>query len=403
MCSGVHRRRTTLNIKRLRLLAQPRFFNTLKKTVALINQQFILLLLGFSFLKKLTLPEAPTMDIQTTHFDTYQHQPIDQIKLTNDNGISTTFLTLGATWQQFLVPTPTGSKNLLLNFPHSADYLNNPFYVCMAIGRIDGRLKNGQFPLANQSVTVPKNEGQNTLHGGPHGFHQFIWEYTTETRADSVSVYFNRLIQSSDDGFPGDLTATIGYTLDNHNQVTISFTGNSSQTTVFNPTSHAYFNLSDTHQILNHSLTLNSQHYLAVDTEKIPTGQLNAVKNTPFDFTDGPCLQAAIDALQTTPEKGLDDIFKVHPDQNNVIAVLTDQASQRQITIKSNRNGLVVFTGNSFTADLPFENGAGRPYQGIALEPQTLPDTPNHPDFGDITLPANQPKTYQIQYCYQQL
>ncbi|KRL58532.1 aldose epimerase family protein [Latilactobacillus fuchuensis] len=343
------------------------------------------------------------MDIQTSHFDTYQHQPIDQITLTNDHGISAAFLTLGATWQQFLVPTPTGSKNLLLSFPHSTDYLNNPFYVCMAIGRIGGRLKNGQFPLAGQSITVPQNEGHNTLHGGPHGFHQFIWDYTTETKQDSVSVCFKRLIKSSEDGFPGDLTMNICYTLDNDNQVTLTFTGDSSQTTVFNPTSHAYFNLSDTNHILNHSIALNSPQYLAVDAEKIPTGQLIDVQNTPFDFNNGQLLQPAIDALQTTTEKGLDDIFNVQPDQSDTIAVLKDQDSQRQITIKSKRNGLVVYTANSFTPDLPFENGVGHPYQGIALEPQTLPDTPNHPDFGDVTLPANQSKTYQIQYCYQQL
>jgi len=92
------------------------------------------------------------MDIQTSHFDTYQHQPIDQITLTNDHGISAAFLTLGATWQQFLVPTPTGSKNLLLSFPHSTDYLNNPFYVCMAIGRIGGRLKNGPIKQLKTAV-----------------------------------------------------------------------------------------------------------------------------------------------------------------------------------------------------------------------------------------------------------
>lgn len=344
------------------------------------------------------------MNVQTELFDYFQDQPIEQIILTNDHEVSVSFLTLGATWHTFNVPTNKGDhKNLLLNFPHSADYLNNPFYVCMAIGRTGGRIKNGQFLLNDTLISVPKNEGQNTLHGGPFGFHQLIWQYTTFTDQNRVGVEFKRLIKSAEDGYPGDLTATITYTLDNSNQVTVTFTGISDQDTLFNPTSHAYFNLGNGPNILSHSLQVNSDRYLDVDVEKVPTGKYHSVANTPFDFRKSNLLDNAIKALETTKEKGIDDVFVVTPDKNQNIATLKDITSQRQITIKSSRNGLVVFTANSFTDDMPFSNSFGHPYKGIALEPQTLPDAPNHKNFGDISLNANQAKSYTIQYCYEQL
>lgn len=343
------------------------------------------------------------MQITTRFFEHYQDQVVEQICLTNDHHVSISVLTLGATWYTFDVPTQKQPKNLLLNFPHAADYLANPFYVGMAIGRTGGRLKAGQFKLNQHTFEVPRNEGLNTLHGGPKGFHQFNWAYTTQQHQTSASVTFKRIIPAQVDGFPGDLTATITYTLNNHNEVTIEFTGISTQATLFNPTSHAYFNLSDQPDILTHQLQINSDHYLAVDASKIPTGQFNTVTQTPFDFRQARLIKPAIQALQTTPEKGFDDIFNVKPTATHQIATLSDTQSQRQLTIHSKRNGLVVFTGNSFTSALPFLTGPGHPYQGIALEPQTLPDAPNHSDFGEITLPANQLKSYQIQYHYQQL
>lgn len=339
------------------------------------------------------------MHIEESIFDNYQGQDVYKITLTNDHDITISLLTLGATWHEFSVPAGNEHKNLLLNFATAHDYLSNPFYIGMAIGRTAGRIKNGTFPLNGQAVTVPNNEGQNTLHGGPSGFNTFIWDYNICQNDDAVSVTFSRVMTQTEDGYPGDLTATITYTLDNHNRVTLQFTGESTEDTLFNPTSHAYFNLSDQPTILAHELTLASTEYLEVDSEKIPTGKRLATSNTPFDFSSHRSIGTGIKALQNTTEKGFDDIFKITPNQQP-IAELSDPISHRKLTISSSRNALVMFTSNSFTKNLAFNAGAGQPYMGIALEPQTLPDTPNHPDFGDVVLPKNQKVTHTIMYQY---
>ncbi|ASN60347.1 galactose mutarotase [Latilactobacillus curvatus] len=337
------------------------------------------------------------MQIIENHFDCYQEQPVQQIRLINDHHVSVSFLTLGAVWYEFLVPSTTGHHNLLLNFPHSADYLTNPFYVGMAIGRTAGRLANGQFESDGQSFTLPTNENQHTLHGGPHGFNQFIWSYTTKQEQDSVSVTFERLISHLEDGYPGNLSVKITYCLDNNNQVTLSFAGVSDAQTLFNPTSHAYFNLSDSNQILDQTLQIHAQEFLELDAQKIPTGQFNNVLATPFDFTHPQQLGSAITALKNTPEKGIDDLFHVKPQEDYEIAILRDPKTKRKIRICSNRNGLVVFTANSFTNQLPFKRGNGQPHMGIALEPQTLPKSP---DYQEIQLAANISQQYCIRYQY---
>lgn len=343
--------------------------------------------------------EAFIMNIEETIFDTYQGHSIHKITLTNDNNVAISLLSLGATWHEFLVPIQDKQKNILLNFSTAHDYLSNPFYIGMAIGRTAGRIKNGTFPLNGQSVTVPTNEGQNTLHGGPSGFNTLIWDYNSCQSDEAVSITFSRSISHNEDGFPGDLAATVTYTLDNHNRVTLQFTGESNEDTLFNPTSHAYFNLSDSKTILGHQLMIASSEYLEMDSEKIPTGKLLPVKGTPFDFTTNQQLGDAIQALQGTTEKGFDDIYKITPNQQPIVK-LSDPTSHRSLTISSSRNALVVFTSNSFTKNLAFNSGAGEPYMGIALESQTLPDTPNHPGFGDVVLPKNQKVTHTIMYQY---
>lgn len=339
------------------------------------------------------------MKITETVFDTFNKQTVKKITLTNDRGTSISLLNLGAIWNEFLVPSQSGQKNILLNFQHAQNYFDNPFYLGMAIGRTAGRIKNGQFTLDHELVTLPKNEGNNTLHGGPHGFNSFLWNYQATKNNNEASITFYRTILSTEDNYPGNLTATITYTLDNQNHVSLAFTGISDQTTVFNPTSHAYFNLSDKNDIKSLELTINSSEYLELSDDKIPTGHFIPVNDSPFDFQSSRQLGQSIEQMKNTKEKGFDDIYHVD-NSKKIITSLTDQSSGRQLTISSARNGLVLFTSNSFTADMSFSTGAGTPYMGVALEAQTLPDSMNNPDFGDIILPANTKKTYTIDYQY---
>lgn len=340
------------------------------------------------------------MEIRTSKFDKFQNQEISKTTLINDNNIEASFLNMGAIWNEFIVPSKNGKKNLLLNFETTRDYYSNPFYLGMAIGRTGGRIKNGQMPLNNQPVSLPTNEGNNTLHGGPNGFHSYLWNSETKQDENSVAVIYSREITNQDDGYPGDIKVFIEYKLTNNNDITITYTGQTTEDTFFNPTCHAYFNLGESSDILNHSLKINSDSYLEVDSEKIPTGKLISVENTPFDFRNGQNLGTAISKMQTTSEKGFDDIFKVNLSSQIPIVTLSDNDSESKIDIYSERNGLVVFTANSFTEDMNLNIGSGKPYMGIALEPQTLSDTYNHSDFGDVMLRSKDIGSHSITYKY---
>lgn len=343
------------------------------------------------------------MKVSIDDFDEYQGKSVKKVTLINDRQVQVSLLSQGALWYQFLVPDSKSgtSDNLILNFAHTDDYYQNPFYLGMSIGRTGGRISKGQFMQGNQTFQLPQNEGQNTLHGGPDGFHSYNWSFYTQTKADSASVTFENFIKANSDGYPGDLKVAITYTLNNLNQVIIQYRGPAlDQPVLFNPTNHVYFNLTGTANVLNHELRLNSHERLAIDHQKIPTGGFEPTMGTPFDFSGFKPLADCINQLQSTTEKGLDDVYVVDNEVPAPAAILRAPTANHQIEIFSARNGLVVFTANSFTPDMPLINGKGHPYQGIALETQTLPDSVHHANFGDIVLPAHQVVDYQTVYQY---
>ncbi|HAT54094.1 MAG TPA: galactose mutarotase, partial [Lactobacillus sp.] len=344
------------------------------------------------------MPQATTVKGSVKPFDTFNGQQVFQFSLTNAHGVTVSALTLGATLYEILLPN---GDNLVLNYHHSADYLANPFYVCMAIGRTGGRIGGGEFPLNGKTVHVPVNEGSTTLHGGPHGFNSQLWDGEIATHAGQAEIIFRHVQKSSEDGFPGDLDAEIHYQLSEDDQVNVVFISKSSADTVFNPTLHTYFNLGHDDTIKDHTLQINSEQHLAFDDKKVPTGDLIDVDQTPFDFRETASLGAAIDGMQQTPEKGFDDLFKVTPAADKRVATLTDTHTGHAVDVLSKRNGLVVFTANSFTHDnMNFKrsNGTGHPYEGVALEAQTLPDATKHTGFGNIVLTAGDTTTQTIGY-----
>ncbi|WP_347787000.1 aldose epimerase family protein [Levilactobacillus brevis] len=339
------------------------------------------------------------MQTTTNHWDTYQDQAVTEYTIENDNGVKLSILSWGATLHKLTVPTENGDHNLVLSYHKMADYLDNPFYVCMGIGRTGGRITRGQVTLDGTTTQLDTNEGHNTLHGGPHGFNTVNWAGALDTSdPQQAKIILTHTFKHTDDSFPGDLTAKMIYALDNQDRVTLTFEANSTALTLFNPTLHVYFNLSDDQLISGQTLQVNSQEHLALDDEKLPTGKMIANAGTPYDFADGQNLGQAIRGLQDIPEKGFDDVYHVVPGTDDTIAKLSDPQTNRAVTIKSQRDGLVVFTANSFTSDMKLTTGAGQPYMGIALEAQSLPDSPNHPEFGDVSLPAGETKRYDITY-----
>ncbi len=327
-------------------------------------------------------------------FDNYNDQDIQKFTLTNDNGVSISVITLGATWQAFDFPDKNGhSANVLLSQATSKQIMANQ-YFCQAIGRTAGRITNGTFSINGKEYHVDQNEGTTTLHGGPHGFNTQIWNGSI----DDNQIVMEKHIASADDSFPGNLDVKITWTLNDDNTATVTYTAKSDADTLFNPTQHAYFNLGDTDNVYDQSLTIDADKYLELNSDKTPSGKMVNVAGSAYDFRNGQNIKSGIDDMKASVGHTYDEVYVIndHP-ADQPIATLADPTSGRKVHIFSNRNALVVFTPDDLNG-VTFERGAGVPHMGIALEAQNLPDTPNHEGFGSVLLPAGEEKRYSISY-----
>lgn len=332
------------------------------------------------------------------HFGMYKGQNVYLYKVENQNGTRLSVLNFGGIWHEFSVIDGGERINLVLSSARLEGYTDNPFYINRVIGRTAGRIAKGQVPLNGEIYRTPTNEGQHSLHGGGSGFSEHFYAVSQDEQTITLTGEFD----ATTDGFTGKLELKITYTLTDDDEVIVAFTGTQRQADgVFNPTSHVYFNLADTitTDITDHDLWLNSTQHLAVDADKIPTGQYLDNQNTPYDLQQQSGLGQALQRMQDTDEQGFDDIFVVEG-HDTAIARLMDRSSERSIEIYSSRNGLVVFTANSFTPDMKLTHGDGHAWQAVALEAQTLPNSPNIPGFGDITLKQDATRTEIIRYRY---
>ncbi|MBJ8349288.1 aldose epimerase family protein [Streptococcus zalophi] len=340
------------------------------------------------------------MEITTKVIETIKDKEVTQIRLINDNGVEAHLITLGATWQAFLVPQADGSKkNIVLGFDTPSHYNQNGIAAGQSIGRVAGRIKNGQFSISDQDYQVAQNNNGNALHGGPNGFHRQHWDYELVEDNDKIGVKFTYHAKEEIDDFPGDMTVTALYLLDNQNKLTVSYTATDvTKDTLFNPTNHVYFNLSDKQDLSSHELKINAEQVLESDDTLIPTGVKKEVAATPYDFRSFKPLIPAIEATG-----GIDDAFLVSSKDNQPIAVLRDKDSHDTISIYSDRNALVVYTFNFpednvyFSRDHGLEN---KKHEGVAMEAQTLPDAINHPDFGNTVIKKGETVTHSITFSY---
>lgn len=338
------------------------------------------------------------MKIQTEVVEVIGHEEITQIKLINDAGVEVDILTLGATWQSLLVPQLDGAmKNIVLGHERPSDYNINGICAGQSIGRVAGRINHGEIEINNQVYQLDKNNNGHCLHGGLKGAHRQNWHYQTFNHGNEVGVTLSYRAKQSEDKFPGDVTISVTYLWDNRQCLTVQYQANdSTQTTLFNPTNHVYFNLGDSEDLSHHSLWIDADYYLQTTDELIPTGQMLAVDDTPYDFRQAKNVMKAIKATG-----GIDNAFVV--DSNSAIAKLVDEQSGDAVEIYSQRNGLVVYSFNFPEDNVYFSRSQGRMnviHEGLALEAQILPDAINHNHFGDITVQPQQSVTHTIQYQF---
>lgn len=341
------------------------------------------------------------MEISKVPFGKYNDQAVTKYVLTNDNGVQAGILNFAGLLQSFKVPTKDGGKaDMILTSENLDEFTGNGFCTNRLIGRVAGRIADGEFKIDGQEYHVEQNEGKNTLHGGKNGFYSHIWHVDgTKLTDDAVSLTLSLTLTEEMDSFPGKMHVTATYTLDNDDNLTLKFSATSDANTLFNPTNHTYWNPAkpSAATIDNLKLYVNSANHLAVDDGKIPTGEKVANAGTPFDFSTPTKLADALKPMATTKENGFDDIWEVTPSLYKPVATLEDPESGRKMTLYSDRNGLVMYTMNSDDPTV-YNHGEVHPHNGIAMEAQTLSDTPHHPEFGNIDLHPGEEKEYTIKW-----
>ncbi|GAA2344644.1 galactose mutarotase [Streptomyces kunmingensis] len=296
-------------------------------------------------------------------------------------------LTYGGVLQTVEVPDREGATdNIVLGFPDLATYLARPQpYLGALVGRYANRIAGGRFTLDEQVYHLARNNGANSLHGGERGFDKRVWD------AEAVGEHALRLTRVSPDGeegFPGRLEIAATYTLEEGGVLRLSYEATTDAPTVVNLTNHSYWNLGGAgsgNAAGGHELRIDAALVTAVDDELIPSGEAAAVDGTRFDFRQSRKLGAGYDHNYVL-DKGVTATAEE-------IAELHDPASGRVLSIATTEPGIQLYTSDGFDETLPFAPG-----DGIALETQHFPNSPNRPDFPSTVLRPGE--VYRSQTVY---
>jgi galactose mutarotase-like enzyme len=297
-------------------------------------------------------------------------------------------LDLGATVHRLEIAGGDGvRRNVVLGHASPADYLASTDYLGGSIGRYANRIAGGTFPLDGRQIRLGAHDRGNHLHGGPDGFDRRLWE-VVEHSADRAVLRLES--PDGDQGFPGHLAARVTYDVTDA-EVRLTFEATTDAPTVVNLTNHAYFNLDGegSGTVDGHRLTLLADEYTPVDATGIPLGPHAPVHGTPFDFRSATVLGPAIRTAheQVVAARGIDHNYVLRGTGRRTAAILESPRTRTRLELTTDQPGLQVYTGNFLDGTRGSVDGAlYRQGDGIALEPQLFPDSPNRPDFPDAVL-----------------
>ena len=311
--------------------------------------------------------------------------------LRNESGAFVRLSSVGAGIVSIAVPDKNGKlADVVLGYAKAEDYFADGPCAGKCPGRYANRIAKGKFSLDGVEYSLPVNNGPNHLHGGPEGFQNQVWD----SRIDGKSVEFLYFSKDGEAGYPGNLKAVAHYEWSEDNTLKLTLTAAADAPTVINLTNHAYFNLNGegNGDILDHELRLNSSVYLPTDESLIPLCEPDPVSGTPMDFQEFKKIGAEIkeDFPALKYGKGYDNCFMINgyePGQIQEAAILRSVMSGRQLEVLTTQPAVQVYTGN-WLAGCP-RGKCGRSYfdyEGVAIECQHCPDSPNKPEFPSTVL-----------------
>ncbi|RZB16424.1 galactose mutarotase [Streptomyces sp. F001] len=308
-------------------------------------------------------------------------------------------LSYGGIVQSLEIPDRRGRyTNVSLGFDTIEDYVSSSPYFGALIGRYGNRIAKGKFTLDGKAYQLSVNDGDNSLHGGAQGFDKRVWDIEPFTKGSDVGLYLYYTSVDGEMGYPGTLRSKVTYTLTRHGDWRIDYEATTDKATVVNLTSHVYWNLAgeSSGTIYDHELSIAAARYTPVDSGLIPTGELAKVAGTPFDFrrtkTVGEDIRVA--HQQLLYGKGLDHNWALDKGitaRPEHIATLRDPSSGRTLKIATTEPGLQFYSGNFLDGSLVGTGGTVyRQGDGLCLETQHYPDSPNHPSFPSTVLRPGQ-------------
>ncbi|PSJ40875.1 galactose-1-epimerase [Sphingomonas deserti] len=335
---------------------------------------------------------------------------VEAITLTNGSGMQARIITYGAALQSLLVPDRHEElADVTLGYPTMEGYLAKGEFFGATVGRVANRIAGGKFTLDGKSYQTPLNDGPNALHGGTKGFDKVNWKVVEVKDGAAASVTLRYVSPHMDQGYPGTLTVTATYTLDENNMLGVDYRATTDRPTVVNLSNHAYWNLAGEgapEGAMGHLLTIPADHFTPVNATLIPTGEVRPVAGTIFDFRRPKPIG---ERVRTNEEqilfgKGYDHNWVVARDlsrEPRLLARVEEPNSGRVMHVYSNQPGIQFYSGNFLDGTIVGKSGRlYRQGDAIVLEPQMFPDAPNQPAFGSVRLNPGQTYRNSIQFRF---
>ncbi|MHC4461299.1 MAG: aldose epimerase family protein [Planctomycetota bacterium] len=344
-------------------------------------------------------PQRAELSVEKQNFGkTADGEAVELYTLTNSNGLKAKIMTYGGILVSLEVPDRNGKlTDVVLGYETLSGYVSNNPYFGATVGRYANRIANGEFTLDGTRYELAKNNGENHLHGGIKGFDKVVWAAESFKEEGAAGLKLTYLSKDGEEGYPGNLTCTVTYTLTNDNGLKISFDALTDKATVVNLSHHSYFNLAGqgVGDILGHRLMINADRFTPVDAGLIPTGELRSVKGTPMDFTKPFAIGARIneDDQQLKYGGGYDHNWVLNKtgDELALAVRVYEPSSGRVMEVYTTEPGVQFYAGNFLDGSITGKgNKVYKHRYGFCLEPQHFPDSPNKPDFPSVVLRPGQ-------------
>jgi len=319
-------------------------------------------------------------------FGTHEGKEVYLLTLTNKAGNVIRITNYGAKINWIEVPDRNGKKdNITFGFDTFEETQKGDMSFGSAVGRYANRIANGKFTLDGVEYTLPLNNGPNTLHGGPAGWHSVVWNTEIMKNSDFPAVKFTYVSPDMEQGFPGTMTSEVVYTWTDDNEIKMDYACTTDKKSVVNVTNHAYFNLkgAGNGEILDHELVIKASAFTPVDSVMIPSGELRPVVGTPFDFTSPHQIGERINDSyeQLVLGKGYDHNY-VLDNKEEVDVTVYEASTGRVMEVITDQPGMQLYTGNFLNGTQVGHGGITYNHRtGLCLESGHFPDSPNHPEF----------------------